>query len=316
MKRISLILIVCFLASAQPCGAGTITQRKQGATLEIRFDAETPKLTLSDLITVTLTVEGNPSLRTPVAPLDLPPTAPWVLVERSGFPRENIDSTHVRYRLTYRFAPREPGKNITFHFPDVKFSEGASAEQKVSWDKITFEVETQIVLPDHAKMRDITAIEELPSVPLPDRSWQLWLSLGGVGVLLFGVILGARFFLRRDKRRSATQLAIYEWQRLVAMKLPERGRGERFITLLTTLVRRYLERQFAIAARRQTTPEFAKNLDQLTMLTAAERQFLSDFFEHCDAVKFAQVAMTADECMKWADAARAFLQSRLAAVPK
>jgi hypothetical protein len=311
MKR--LILILCLLASAPPCLGGTFTQTKGPAAIEVSYDGETRKLALADLITVTLTVEGRPLLRTPVAPLELAPSAPWVLVERSKFVRETINASRVRYRLIYRFAPREPGKKVPFHFPDVKFKDGDEAEQTVTWVPISFEVETQITEPSLADLRGKSVIEELPPIEPADESWKLFAAVAVLFLLLLAIVYALRVFLGRNPPRSPAQLALYEWQRLIALKLPERGRSERFITLLTMLVRHYLERQFALPARRQTTPEFVQNLDRFSMLTAPEKQFLTTFLQRCDAVKFAQAAMTPDECAQWAEAARQFLQSRLPA---
>src|SRR5207244_1939212 len=86
---------------------------------------------------------------------------------------------------------------------------------------------------------------------------------------------------------------------------------ERFITLLTTLVRRYLERQCSVPARRRTTPEFRNVLAPMAVLTIEEKQFLTAFLERCEAVKFAQEMMTPQECVRWAEAVRQFLEGRL-----
>ena len=294
MKRLT--LIVCLLASASPCAGGTFTQTKGPAVLEVSYDADTRKLALADLITVTLTVEGRPSLRTPIAPLELAPAAPWVLVERSKFVRQTINDSSVRYRLTYRFAPREPGKKVAFHVPDVKLRDGEEAEQTLTWAPIFFDVETQIATPNVADMRGTPDIEELPPIEPADRTWQLVAAAAVLFLLLVAIVYALRVFLSRKPVRSPAQLALYEWQRLIALKLPHKGRSERFITLLTMLVRHYLERQFALPARRQTTPEFMQNLDRFPMLTAPEKQFLTAFLQRCDTVKFAQAEMTSEEC--------------------
>jgi hypothetical protein len=58
-----------------------------------------------------------------------------------------------------------------------------------------------------------------------------------------------------------------------------------------------------------------QNLDRFPMLTAPEKQFLTAFLQRCDTVKFAQAEMTSEECGQWAEAARQFLQVRLAVTP-
>jgi hypothetical protein len=257
-------------------------------------------------------VEGSPSLRTPLAPLlDSPESALWKLEERTKPTREMIRRDRVRWQIVYRLSPRQPGKEILLQFPDVHYRDGPADEQTVAWAPIHFNVETAIPEADRSALRDITAIEVLPPIATTDSSWLPWLALFGAFVLTIGAAAGIRAYYRRSVGRSPAQLALYELQRLVALRLPERDQSERFITLLTTLVRRYLERQFALSARRQTTPEFVHQLEQATMLTSPEREFLRAFLQRCDAIKFANETMPSHECEKWIGATRDFLQGRL-----
>jgi len=298
------ISVLCLIGLASPCSAGTIKQTNGPAALAIEF--ETRKLALADLITVTLTVEGSRALEV-AAPLEAP--AKWLLVERSKAVRENVGAARVRWKLIYRFAPREPGDKIPFAFPEVKFVDGE--EQSASWTAITFEVASPIVAPDPSKLQDITAIETLPPIPPAEGTSWFWPALGAVCLLVIVAVLGLWLLLRRVPSRSAAQVALYELQRLVAMKLPEKGRSERFITLLTMLVRKYLERQLALPARRRTTPEFVRFLRKCETLTTAEKEFLSSFLQRCEAVKFAHEGMSAADCGQWAEATRRFLQDRM-----
>lgn len=310
MKLFRLIVILWVSASSQPCFAGTVTQKKGGVALEVHYDGDARRLALSDLLTVTLTVEGTPLLRTPLAPLELPAAAPWKVEERTKPSRESIRGNRVRWQIIYRVSPQQPGKAIAFQFPDVKFRAGDEDEQTVTWAPIPFEVVTQITLPDRSALRDITAIEVPLSIASADPSWLPLLMVIGAGVVLCGLAIGLRVLFRRKIGRSPAQLALYELQRLIAMKLPEKEQSEPFVTLLTMLVRRYLERQFALPARRLTTPEFIRDLEQFTMLTAPEREFLTTFLQRCDAIKFANQVMSSQECARWASATREFLQRR------
>ena len=308
MIRIGLALIVLLAGTVPPCAAGTRTQKQGAATLEVRFDAPEPTLELADVITVTLTIEGSAALETPAAPPELAAAAPWMLLERTRPVRKTIGRDRRHWQITYRFAPRQPGKAVPFAFPNVKYQDGE--EYTASWRPLAFVVTTRIAAPDLTDLRDVTAIEDLPPVGAKNDWWLIGTLIGGACVLLFAAVVGLHAWLRRTAARSAARLALYELQRLIALKLPEQGRSERFITLLTTLVRRYLERQFTIPARRQTTPEFLRDLAQHAMLTAEEKQFLGNFLECCEAVKFADLEMPAEECAQWAAATRDFLQRR------
>src|SRR5262245_33124104 len=111
MNRMPLSLIF-LLVTAAPGFAGAIVKKSGAATLEVHFDGDRPKIALPDLITATLTIEGSPALDVFKAPLDLPTAGPWALVQRSKAQREEIGAAKVRWKLVYRFAPREPGLKV------------------------------------------------------------------------------------------------------------------------------------------------------------------------------------------------------------
>jgi Clp amino terminal domain, pathogenicity island component len=301
------LLILALLGPATPCAGGAVKQAQGDATLEVSWEGDERKLGLADQITVTLRIEGNEALNVYGAPLDLGAKANWLLVERSKDTKMPIRAKRVRWQLVYKFAPREPGREIAFAFPEVRYRDGD--ERAITWEPITFEVTTQITAPETAKLKGIAAIEELPAIAPPEESAWRWLLLGILPVV--GIAIFALWLIRRRARsRSAVDLALYELQRLVGMKLPEKGNSERFITLLTMLVRRYLERQYALPARRRTTPEFVRFLASCETWTTPEKDFLTSFLQRCEAVKFAKAAMSVAECGKWVDAVRQFLQPR------
>ncbi len=298
-------LIWMLFLTASPCAAGVETQSKALATLEVRYEGDKRKLSLADLITVELGVEGSQALRVE-APTE--PPAGWLLVERSAERRHTIASHRVRWQLTHRFAPREPGKKVPFAFPAVKIRD--ERETTVAWDAIDFEVTTQIAKADLSQLQGIPSIEPAAPLPVRDSTWLWWLALSAGVFITIALAVLIRLGMRKSAPRTPAQLALREWRRLMGMNLPATGRSERFITLLTLLVRRYLERQFDLPARRQTTPEFLSRAAQSDRLTVEEQQFLSTFLKRCDAIKFAGVDMPPDECSRLAEAARQFLEQR------
>ena len=96
----------------------------------------------------------------------------------------------------------------------------------------------------------------------------------------------------------------------MALRLPEKGHTERFITLLTLLVRQYLERRYSVPAHRQTTPEFLRRLSQIQGLTQVQRHFLTSFLERCEHVKFAQSPIAIDKYNRLAEETRHFIESK------
>jgi hypothetical protein len=306
MNRV-LPLMIVVIGIAPQCHA-EIVQTRGPARLTIEHPGETPAMALADTITVTLTVDGSPGLRVQ-APLELPRSAKWQLVERSKPERAPMGPERVCWRIVYRFAPREPGE-VSFAFPEVKFRDRDDQDQSVTWDPVKLTVKTQITKLDRAAIRGVADIESLPAAVPVAAMWPIWTALAAVAGFLAVVWFGWRRWFRRRVPKTPVAWAISELDRLVRLELPQRGRSERFITLLSLLLRRYLEKQFHLLARRQTTPEFLLYLDAQAEFAVEEKQFLAGFLARSDAVKFAGTEMPTDECNRWAAATRQFLQRR------
>ncbi len=295
-------LLLCQAASAE-----TIVQRKGAVTLEVRFEQQTPHLALSDTIQATLVVEGDKDLEVKW-PLAWPASSPWILVEVSARILDSSAVGRFHTRQTYIVAPREPGKAVPFIFLDVETRDGFNMPRTISFDPIVFTVTTSIASPERDSMRDITGIEEVPSPAVPVQNpWLARLALVLLPLMAI-LLLCVRRALRRRQPRRAVERALYEWQRLVALKLPDQGRGERFMTLLTLMLRDFLERAYHLPARRRTTAEFLRSIPSDCNLSSDDRSFLAQLLERGDTIKFANVAIGVEECRAWADLTRQFLQ--------
>lgn len=310
MKRL-LLLVAAWCSATSICHAD-IVQTRGPSSLTIQHVGQTPTIALADTITVTLTVDGSSALRVQ-APLELPRSSKWQLVERSKPEREPMGRERVRWRIVYRFAPRAPGA-LPFAFPEVKFRDGNEEDQSVSWDSVTFTVTTQITKLDHAAIRGVADVESLPAATPVGATWPIGVALAAAAALLAVAWYGWRRWFKRRAPKTPAAWALHELDRLVALDLPRRGRSERFITLLTLLLRRYLEKQFHLRARRQTTPEFLRQLDGQAEFTIEEKQFLTTFLSRCDAVKFASAEMSSEECSQWVAATAQFLRRRCSMV--
>jgi hypothetical protein len=199
-----------------------------------------------------------------------------------------------------------------FEFPEIKITDPETEmETPILWPAIEFTVTPPS--PQSSELssaRDITAIEVLPPIAAVEKSSWYWWLLVLLLPLAMGVLCVLLLMLRRKLHRTPKERALYEWQRLNALQLPDKGLSERFITLLTLLLRDYLERDCNLPARRQTTPEFLHGLSTASRLTNQDKQFLACFFQRCEAVKFAHVGMTAAECHSLAEQVRHFLLGR------
>jgi hypothetical protein len=160
------------------------------------------------------------------------------------------------------------------------------------------------------QMRPSTGIE-----PEPRSIWDDWPAYAMVaGVVLLGIGLGAGMAIRLAGKRSAKpqataqEAALKELTGVEALGLPDKGEFERYHTELSSIVRRYLERRFGLAATRQTTAEFLESMKTSTALLPAQQALLRDFLEQCDLAKFAGAKPTVEQCGGVAAAARRLVQ--------
>jgi hypothetical protein len=127
-----------------------------------------------------------------------------------------------------------------------------------------------------------------------------------------GLVAGG-WELRRRLAGPPRPLTPHEWAarelaRIEALGLPAAGEVERFHTLVSDLVRFYLERRFQLPASHQTTAEFLETMRRAPQLTAAQQGLLRDFLGRCDMAKFARAAPSAEECAAVAGMARSFVE--------
>ena len=115
---------------------------------------------------------------------------------------------------------------------------------------------------------------------------------------------GARGF----RPRSPIDVALHELKRLKALDLPARGKMEEFHTLLANVVRRFLEKQYHVPARRTTTQEVSALLDQTERITGEDKEFVQRFLQSCDLGKFAGLDPPVCECDELARETEEFLR--------
>lgn len=305
MKRIAWVPVLLILLRPVPGEARSVIQEKDGVRLQIDAD---DTVRLSDTIRATVTITGSASLIVESVG-ETPPDASWSLVERSPVRREKIDDTRLQWSVTCSFAPQEPGEKVPFTFPALRYRDGAGVHT-ITFAPVDIKVVTRIGEADLDQMHDITSIEPTPPNAAVDFSWVVGIALTGWSFAILLVVLLTMRWLRRKVPPSQASRSLQEWHRLMALRLPEKGKGERFVTLLSRLVRTYLERQFALPARRRTTQEAVAGVANCVALTSEEKQLLTAFLERCEFVKFANEEMPSVECDRWAAEVRALLEKR------
>jgi hypothetical protein len=305
MTALRLLLSLLPLAAA-PCATAFERDLVQGAVrLELRSESSGTALPLWDSLTLTFTVEGSKALEVE-PPRDVQPATGWTLLSTAASATTTVDGQRRRWQQTLLLAPQQPGA-VALPLPSIRYRDGGSTWTTASWPPLTISVVAEASA-DPGKLRARATVEELPPVAAPPpRPWWLLLALPLLA------LAGAAFYLlrRRSTRRPArspAQAALRHWQRLMASNLPETGCSERFITLLTIVVRRYLQEEFQLPARRQTTAELLQALAGAERWAEAERNTLAALLQRCDRLKFGGAAVPAAECRQLAEQVRAFVE--------
>ncbi len=243
------------------------------------------KIQLADTLKITVVVEGRPAL-TVKPPVKLTKSAGWRLIQASPPTLSEQGQAGKRWQQDYFFEPLAP-KTLALQIEPFEISDGKETLRKIDWEPIPVQVHTSITEPEITSLRDPTVIEPLP--PVPGAEIDPWLSIALSLTLLVLAIVMAIWWRRRYRQRPvrARQTALRELERLLALNLPEKNKTEGFHTLLANIVRRYLEREFQLPARRSTTAEFLEILQSCQKLPPPRQEFLRDFLLRCDLAKFA-----------------------------
>src|SRR5262245_14839239 len=157
-------------------------------------------------------------------------------------------------------------------------------------------------------MRPITGPEQVP----PAHSWREPLVIVELSLVLLVLVLILLEVLRRKFHRrtvlTPAAWALRELDRLSTLDLTTANEAERFPTLLSDVIRRYLELRFHLRAPRQTTAEFLAAMQEAPQLTADQQALLRTFLERCDLAKFARALLSPSECRALAEQARGFVE--------
>jgi len=141
--------------------------------------------------------------------------------------------------------------------------------------------------------------------------------LAVIGGLLLAGALGYVLwrYIRRRKAlkllntppRPAHEVAFEELENLLKMDLVRQGRVKEYYQIMSDIVRRYIEKRFAIKAKEQTTQEFLNEIAFSKTLDDEPKKVIADFLVSCDMVKFAKYGAVPSEAEEAYSLARRFV---------
>ena len=168
LMKLVVSLSLCLLVSLSAAGAAHIEQKQGAATLRIeveRIENGRPEIRLSDKITLTLSVEGSPSLE--VQPLEKVTASPdWEVRQRFNPQKTNLADARVRWQQTFTLDPVKNG-DVPLPVEADRYRESSgSIWEEATWKAIPVHVSTEVLEADLRELRDATPPEQLPPVPV------------------------------------------------------------------------------------------------------------------------------------------------------
>ena len=100
-------------------------------------------------------------------------------------------------------------------------------------------------------------------------------------------------------------------QKLVKMDLVIKGKVPEYYSLLSDIMRRYLENRFKLMAPERTTEEFLSEMSKADIMVSDHKLLIKKFLEHCDLVKFAKYGPDEEEIKGVYDAAKKLVDETL-----
>lgn len=252
-----------------------------------------PRITLSEAVRITVTIEGPAPLRVEVPEKVLAPESSltWEIHPDGPAKVEPIEKGRERWTQTFRLKPWLPGEKVAIAFAAFKVTAGnALNPQSLTLPATAIAVITGVAEPKPENARPVTGIEELPPliVEPPDRVG--WLIVGGVTTVFALAVLAA---LRRKRRTKP--LAPHEWAAAEFDRLERAGAaGRELADRLAGVLREFVERRFGLPAPRLTTSELLIECERAGWSVEAATS-LREVLDRCDRAKFAGDAPDAAE---------------------
>jgi hypothetical protein len=138
-----------------------------------------------------------------------------------------------------------------------------------------------------------------PEAPPPEAPWEAYVAVGMTGLVLVFAGFVVSVYLH-SRRRPAAPLspdawALAELARIEKWAPTDEDTLRRQFESVANVLRRFLSLRFQLRAPEQTTEEFRQALGEQQVLSEENRAAVLDFLGRADLVKFARVAVEAED---------------------
>jgi hypothetical protein len=265
-------------------------------------DADAVEVGLSGLVAVTFRVQGTSELK--VEPLSAATDSRDWHVRLGSSPIRKEVAGRATWEQTFFLEPMLPG-DVPLPLTPLRYRDGPKIGGFITaeWQPVTVRVTTEISRPSAEELRDLTVPEELP--PLPPSHWLRWTAVG-VAVL---ILSAAAWKLMRRLGRKPPPPSPHEWA------LAEIDRIETLVatdataaSVLSEVVRKFLELRYGLPASRRTTAEFLTELRAEGPLSGSQQEALGRLLETSDLAKFANRPLSGEEWQGLVILARQIIQ--------
>ncbi len=180
--------------------------------------------------------------------------------------------------------------------PEIQYRQGSRS----AWNKLVLAdtiLEVKSSLDSKGEIQGIGALK--PVLDAPSR-WRWPLIIAGLAILAAGLFIGKRYraahpAVRAPQVKAAHEIAYAQLQALKQRNLIQQGLVKEYFSIISDIVRHYLENRFSIRAPEMTTEEFLVYAQASALLGSDHKNLLKHFLNSCDMVKFAKYAPAAAE---------------------
>ena len=282
-------LIIAVVAVTGLLALGPVTVRAQeDVPVQVDLVADRSELTVGDRVTMTLDVTYPSGFQVVLPRLPREWGALEVLDKSNTSVVDNEDGTETISQVieVTAFTPGEfltPGLEISVREPAGGFSVKPAPPLSLNVASVLAEGDEEL--------RDIRPQADLYVPPI----WP-WVLGAVAAIALLGIAIV--LFLRRRREqiaaapvvdlRSAYEIAVDELARIVKLDLPAQSRFKEHYTLVTDVLRTYIEAEYRIPAMDRTTTELRTAL-RLTPIDVPSTREVIAFLSDCDLVKFTEL---------------------------